>query len=118
MLKPIQIGNGLLDLFVCNYVRWSPENDIDCESAYGKRSYCVTQAYRATAPDVHPVVATYTRPEVFVLCALRGEALGQLWLQPDRPQVPDCSCRPSAIRATPSAARSSRLRRGSRLRAC
>ena len=40
--------DGLLDLFVCNYVRWSPEGDVWC-SADGKlKSYCTPEAYHGT----------------------------------------------------------------------
>jgi hypothetical protein len=38
--------DGLLDLFVCNYVKWSPAHDVFC-SADGKgKSYCTPEAYR------------------------------------------------------------------------
>ncbi|MDZ4802883.1 MAG: CRTAC1 family protein [Bryobacteraceae bacterium] len=41
--------DGLLDLFVCNYVKWSPETDVFCSSAGGKqKSYCTPEAYRGT----------------------------------------------------------------------
>lgn len=32
--------DGRLDLFVCRYVRWSPETDVECKAANGKRTYC------------------------------------------------------------------------------
>ena len=39
-------GDGLLDLFVCNYVRWSPEIDVRCSVDGKRKSYCTPEAYR------------------------------------------------------------------------
>lgn len=39
-------GDGLLDLFVCNYVRWTPEIDIRCTIDGKQKSYCTPEAYR------------------------------------------------------------------------
>jgi hypothetical protein len=38
--------DGLLDLFVCNYVRWSPERDVFCSLDGTHKSYCTPEAYR------------------------------------------------------------------------
>jgi enediyne biosynthesis protein E4 len=38
--------DGLLDLFVCNYVRWSPERDVFCSLDGVHKSYCTPEAYR------------------------------------------------------------------------
>jgi hypothetical protein len=38
--------DGLLDLFVCNYVRWSPEHDVFCSLDSTHKSYCTPEAYR------------------------------------------------------------------------
>jgi hypothetical protein len=38
--------NGLLDLFVCNYVNWSPEHDVFCSLDGKHKSYCTPEAYR------------------------------------------------------------------------
>jgi enediyne biosynthesis protein E4 len=38
--------DGLLDLFVCNYVRWSPEHDVFCSLDAKNKSYCTPEAYR------------------------------------------------------------------------
>jgi hypothetical protein len=38
--------DGLLDLFVCNYVRWSPEHDVFCSLDSAHKSYCTPEAYR------------------------------------------------------------------------
>ena len=38
--------DGLLDLFVCNYVRWSAEHDVFCSLDGKYKSYCTPEAYR------------------------------------------------------------------------
>jgi len=38
--------DGLLDLFVCNYVNWSPEHDVFCSLDGNNKSYCTPEAYR------------------------------------------------------------------------
>ena len=40
--------DGWLDLFVCNYVRWSPEADIFCSADGKQKSYCTPEAYHGT----------------------------------------------------------------------
>jgi hypothetical protein len=38
--------DGLLDLFVCNYVKWSPAQDVFCGMDAKHKSYCTPEAYR------------------------------------------------------------------------
>ncbi|MFZ0296148.1 MAG: CRTAC1 family protein [Candidatus Sulfotelmatobacter sp.] len=38
--------DGLLDLFVCNYVKWAPERDVFCSLDGRHKSYCTPEAYR------------------------------------------------------------------------
>ncbi|HEU5403051.1 MAG TPA: VCBS repeat-containing protein, partial [Terriglobales bacterium] len=38
--------DGYLDLFVCNYVKWSAEHDIFCSLDGKHKSYCTPEAYR------------------------------------------------------------------------
>jgi hypothetical protein len=38
--------DGLLDLFICNYVKWSPEHDVFCSLDGRHKSYCTPEAYR------------------------------------------------------------------------
>ena len=38
--------DGRLDLFVCNYVRWSLEHDVFCSLDGKAKSYCTPEAYR------------------------------------------------------------------------
>jgi hypothetical protein len=40
--------DGLLDLFVCNYVRWSPELDVFCSLDGKHKSYCTPEVYHGT----------------------------------------------------------------------
>ncbi len=37
--------DGLLDLLICNYVRWSPERDVFCSLDGKRKSYCTPEAY-------------------------------------------------------------------------
>jgi enediyne biosynthesis protein E4 len=38
--------DGLLDLFVCNYVKWSVEHDVFCSLDGKQKVYCTPEAYR------------------------------------------------------------------------
>ena len=38
--------DGFLDLFVCNYVRWSPELNVPCTLDGKHQAYCTPEAYR------------------------------------------------------------------------
>ena len=40
--------DGFLDLFVCNYVKWSPEHDIYCSVDGKRKSYCTPEAYHGS----------------------------------------------------------------------
>jgi hypothetical protein len=40
--------DGLLDLFVCNYVRWSLKQDVFCSLDGKHKSYCTPEAYRGS----------------------------------------------------------------------
>jgi len=42
----ITTADGLLDLFVCNYVRWSADHDVFCSLDGKNKSYCTPEAYR------------------------------------------------------------------------
>jgi hypothetical protein len=41
--------DGHLDLFVCNYVKWSPEHDIYCSVDGKRKSYCTPEAYHGSS---------------------------------------------------------------------
>ena len=38
--------DGFLDLFICNYVKWSAEHDVFCSLDGKHKSYCTPEAYR------------------------------------------------------------------------
>jgi len=38
--------DGLLDLVVCNYVRWTPADDVFCSADGRTKAYCTPEAYR------------------------------------------------------------------------
>jgi len=38
--------DGFLDLFVCNYVKWSADHDVFCSLDGKQKSYCTPEAYR------------------------------------------------------------------------
>jgi len=38
--------DGLLDLFVCNYVKWTADHDVFCSLDGTHKSYCTPEAYR------------------------------------------------------------------------
>ena len=40
--------DGMLDLLICNYVRWTPETDVYCSVDGKQKSYCTPEAYRGT----------------------------------------------------------------------
>ncbi|MEO8658064.1 MAG: CRTAC1 family protein [Bryobacteraceae bacterium] len=40
--------DGLLDLLVCNYVRWSQDADVFCSINGKEKSYCTPEAYRGS----------------------------------------------------------------------
>ena len=40
--------DGLLDLFVCNYVRWTQAADVHCSLDGKSKSYCTPEAYRGS----------------------------------------------------------------------
>jgi hypothetical protein len=40
--------DGLLDLFVCNYVKWSPQLNVRCSVDGKQPSYCTPEAYRGS----------------------------------------------------------------------
>jgi hypothetical protein len=44
--------DGLADLFIGNYVEWSPDREVNCSSG-GSRGYCGPDAYRPRAPKLY-----------------------------------------------------------------
>ncbi len=46
-------GDGLLDLFVCRYVEWTPKNDLFCTLDGTSRSYCTPERYAAVSSHLY-----------------------------------------------------------------
>ncbi len=46
-------GDGLLDLFVCRYVDWSPKKDLFCTLDGKNKSYCTPERYAGTASRLY-----------------------------------------------------------------
>jgi hypothetical protein len=44
--------DGLVDLFIGNYVRWSPESEVRC-ALNGARGYCGPDSYKPVAPKLY-----------------------------------------------------------------
>lgn len=45
--------DGLLDLFICRYVAWSPKEDVPCRSKSGRRTYCGPEFYPGDRPVLY-----------------------------------------------------------------
>ena len=45
--------DGRLDLFVANYVQWSPETDLWCSLDGATKSYCTPESYPGVAPKLY-----------------------------------------------------------------
>src|SRR5262245_26167917 len=41
--------DGLLDLFVANYVQWTPESDLGCTLDGAEKSYCTPESYKGSS---------------------------------------------------------------------
>ena len=41
--------DGRLDLFVANYVRWTPQTDLRCSLDGATKSYCTPESYKGTS---------------------------------------------------------------------
>lgn len=79
-------GDGLLDLFVCEYVKWSPETDIPCRSGSGKRIYCGPNQYQPVRSHCYRNLGSGKFREVsdqVGISRVTGKALGVLPLDYD-----------------------------------
>ena len=47
--------DGFLDLFVCNYVKWTAEHDVFCSLDGKQKSYCTPEAYRGAIPGKNAI---------------------------------------------------------------
>jgi hypothetical protein len=85
-------GDGLLDLFVCNYVKWSPEHDVFCSLDGKQKSYCTPEAYRGETCWLFHNRGNGTFEDVTAGCGIfdsSSKSLGVAMLDYDRDGWPD-----------------------------
>jgi hypothetical protein len=84
--------DGLLDLFVCNYVRWTPERDVYCSLDGRQKSYCTPEAYRGETCWLFRNLGKGRFEDVTASCGIfdsSSKALGVALLDVDRDGWPD-----------------------------
>ena len=84
--------DGLLDLFVCNYVRWSAEHDVFCSVDGKEKSYCTPEAYRGETCWLFHNRGNGTFEDVTATCGIfdsSSKALGVALIDDDRDGWPD-----------------------------
>jgi hypothetical protein len=84
--------DGLLDLFVCNYVKWSPEHDVFCSLDGKHKSYCTPEAYRGETCWLFHNRGDGTFEDVTANCGIfdtSSKSLGVAMLDYDRDSWPD-----------------------------
>ncbi len=84
--------DGLLDLFVCNYVKWSPEHDVFCSLDGKHKSYCTPEAYRGETCWLFHNRGNGTFEDVTAKCGIfdsSSKSLGVAMLDYDRDGWPD-----------------------------
>jgi hypothetical protein len=84
--------DGLLDLFVCNYVRWSPETDVHCSLDGRVKSYCTPEAYRGETCWLFRNLGNGRFEDVTATCGIfdsSSKSLGVAMLDMDRDGWPD-----------------------------
>ena len=84
--------DGLLDLFVCNYVRWSPEHDVFCSLDGMHKSYCTPEAYRGDTCWLFHNRGNGTFEDVTATCGVfdsSSKSLGVAMLDYDQDGWPD-----------------------------
>ncbi|MEP6593898.1 MAG: VCBS repeat-containing protein, partial [Acidobacteriota bacterium] len=84
--------NGLLDLFVCNYVRWSAEHDVFCSVDGKRKSYCTPEAYRGETCWLFRNRGDGTFEDITATCGIfdsSSKALGVALIDHDQDGWPD-----------------------------
>lgn len=84
--------DGLLDLFVCNYVRWSVEHDVFCSLDGKQKSYCTPEAYRGETCWLFRNRGNGTFEDVTARCGIfdsNSKSLGVAMLDYDQDGWPD-----------------------------
>ena len=84
--------DGLLDLFVCNYVRWSPDRDVFCSLDGKQKSYCTPEAYRGETSWLFRNRGDGTFEDVTATCGIfdsTSKSLGVALIDDDQDGWPD-----------------------------
>ena len=84
--------DGFLDLFVCNYVRWSPDRDVFCSLDGKEKSYCTPEAYRGETCWLFRNRGNGTFEDVTATCGIfdsSSKALGVALIDHDQDGWPD-----------------------------
>ena len=84
--------DGLLDLFVCNYVKWSAEHDVFCSLDGKHKSYCTPEAYRGETCWLFHNRGNGTFEDVTASCGIfdsSSKSLGVAMLDYDHDGWPD-----------------------------
>ena len=84
--------DGRLDLFVCNYVRWSAEHDVFCSLDGKQKSYCTPEAYRGETCWLFRNRGNGTFEDVTATCGIfnsSAKSLGVAVLDYDQDGWPD-----------------------------
>jgi hypothetical protein len=84
--------DGHLDLFVCNYVRWSPERDVFCSLDGKQKSYCTPEAYRGETCWLFRNRGNGTFEDVTATCGIfdsSSKSLGVALIDDDQDGWPD-----------------------------
>ncbi len=84
--------DGLLDLFVCNYVRWSAAQDVFCSLDGKRKSYCTPEAYRGETSWLFRNRGNGTFEDVTATCGVfdsSSKALGVALIDHDQDGWPD-----------------------------
>jgi len=84
--------DGHLDLFVCNYVKWSMENDVFCSVDGRRKSYCTPEAYRGDTCWLFRNRGNGTFEDVTATCGIfdsSSKALGVALIDHDQDGWPD-----------------------------
>jgi hypothetical protein len=84
--------DGRLDLFVCNYVRWSAAQDVFCSLDGRQKSYCTPEAYRGETSWLFRNRGNGTFEDVTATCGIfdsTSKALGVALIDHDQDGWPD-----------------------------
>jgi hypothetical protein len=84
--------DGHLDLFVCNYVKWSEANDVFCSLDGKQKSYCTPEAYRGETCWLFRNRGNGTFEDVTATCGIfdsSSKSLGVAMLDYDGDGWPD-----------------------------